>query len=213
MKNVAGLQFAPGTDAQKSNQTHILDDLITSIANVATQLAQFAGREANRVQTYRFKALPQEVDIRRVLNENKTAGFLLIQFSRTVHVNGRNKKERPDAGFILFINKKVLDLFDSSGTDTIIAGETLHSQWGYRWLHQLMLDDDLEFDTDDVNDQCYFRGSHVAPVDTAAIIKEITVAKERMKELKSADAPAGTGKKKYTKEEKKKLVDVTVKVL
>jgi hypothetical protein len=79
-------------------------------------------------------------------------------------------------------------------------------------MHQLILDDDLEFDADDVDDEFHFRGCHVNPPDTGTVLKQIAEVKKRLKELRSADTTNSTVRKKYTKNEKKKLVDVTVKV-
>jgi hypothetical protein len=148
------------------------------------------------------------VDIRRIVSENKNAEFLIIQFSRTITVHGKSKKQRPENGFLLFINKEVLDMFNPCNTPPTIAGEELNYHWGYRWMYHLILTDDLVFDTDED-----FRGRYVNPTETGTVLKQIAEVKKRLKELKSANAPAVTGKKKYTKEEKKKLVDVTVKVL
>jgi hypothetical protein len=188
----------------------IMQNFIGAFAQLGED--SFESTEDDRFKSYRFKALPQEVDFRRVLKENKNAEFLLVEIARTVNVNGKNKKERPDAGFVLFINKDVLDLFDSSESDFIVAGESLHYNWGYRWMHQLILDDDLGFDADDVDDEFHFRGCHVNPLDTGTVLKQITEVKKRLKELRSAGTTCSTVRKKYTKEEKKKLIDVTVKV-
>lgn len=198
----------------ESDFRKVFGAIMQNFIGAFTQLEEdsFKFMDENRFKSYRFKALPQEVDIRRIVRENKNAEFLLIQFSKTITVNGRSKKHRPDAGFVLFINKEVLASFDPNQSDFIVAGESLHCNWGYRWMHQLILDDDLEFDADDVDDEFHFRGCHVNPPDTGKVLKQIAEVKRRLKELRSADTTDSIVRKKYTNDEKKKLVDVTVKV-
>lgn len=228
-----------------SNAMHrLLKDLVTETTPISSEIKNTFDAGVQELQnpkevvrsvmkTYKFKALPEQCDIPRILTENPNADFIVIQASKSFkHKTGAKKglveKKHADE-FILFINTSVLELFSKymkTVGKRLILDEELHRCWGYTYYaEQSFLVDDDNNDVvlnslaeEEISSVAYgFRGATFYPHHSHDVFKTITelqVLLKQLRELESAEernsarAPA----KKLTRAEKQKQLDITVKV-